>query len=50
MGKYNIRNFKFEDFYKMPATLRFDILERMRVQYEYEMKNNPLQTGLDKLM
>ena len=50
MAKYNIRNFKFEDFHRMPSTLRFDILERMRIQYEYEMKNNPLQAGIEKLM
>lgn len=49
MSTYNIRSVTLEQFMKMPGTVRYELLERFRLEHELAAKANPMQAEVEKL-
>ena len=50
MSTYNIRSVTLDQFMKMPGTVRYELLERFRIEYEITTKANPMQAEVEKLL
>nr|DAN62867.1 MAG TPA: hypothetical protein [Caudoviricetes sp.]DAQ56007.1 MAG TPA: hypothetical protein [Caudoviricetes sp.] len=50
MSTYNIRSVTLDQFMKMPGTVRYELLERFRIEYEITAKANPMQAEVEKLL
>ena len=50
MSTYNIRSVTLDQFMSMPGTVRYELLERFRIEYELSVKTNPMQEEVEKLL
>lgn len=42
ISTFNIKALTYKDFLGMPPTMRLEALERFKLSYEMNLKNNPL--------
>lgn len=50
MSKYNVRNIDFEKILDMPPSMRLELLERLKHQYDDQIKNDPIGAGIERML